>query len=139
MRYKHQECDSADEADELADTGSSKKPKGKPKKRKCKKAKVQNPSKTDGSISSKGKAKHPTDGSCNYQPGSFRQERLDFIHKTMEEKSIKFFEAAKYWLPSARRAALLDGLSRSELQRRRFVPAMNPRSKKTPKTGPKPA
>ena len=111
-----------------------KKSKRKASKRGKGKAKQASSSK-DGTKSNSNKSNEEPD--TLYKPGNFKEERFKFIYETMKEKGIPFKEASKLWIPSARRASLLDGLSKSELQRRRFVPAMNPRSKKS-KTGPQP-
>ena len=73
------------------------------------------------------------DPGCKYNPGSFREARLEFIYNKMEAEGLRFMEAAKLWMPSSERASMLRGLSSTELARRRFVPAKNPRPRKVSK------
>ena len=55
-----------------------------------------------------------------YKPGKFREARLEFIRCQMQKQSLPWKEASKLWLPSAERASLLQGMSKSELSKRRF-------------------
>ena len=126
---------------DIKDASSTARPK--PKTAKKKKAIARAKGKANQASSSKGgtnsnSTKKYTEADTMYKPGSFKEERFKFIYETMKEKDIPFKEAAKCWLPSAHRASLLEGLPKTELQRRRFVPAMNPRSKKALKSGPQP-
>ena len=57
---------------------------------------------------------------ASYAPGKFRDARLDFIRRQMHEQSLSWKEACKLWLPSAERASFLQGMSKSELSKRRF-------------------
>ncbi|CAE7857438.1 unnamed protein product [Symbiodinium sp. KB8] len=56
----------------------------------------------------------------SYAPGKFRDARLDFIRRQMREQGLSWKEACKLWLPSAERASFLQGMSKSELSKRRF-------------------
>ena len=116
LRYKDTSRESDDEDDEKVPeveklktrgTVARKKQKGRAKQSKSQKAK---PSRT----AKKGEA-------SSYKAGSFNEERLKFIKNLREKDGLGWKEASERWMASSKRQGLLDGMSYSELVRRRFV------------------
>ncbi|CAE7328867.1 unnamed protein product [Symbiodinium sp. KB8] len=57
---------------------------------------------------------------CAYVPGTYKEARLSFIAKK-RDRGFSWKEACQKWNQSSKRARWLEGLSKSELSRRRFV------------------
>ena len=57
---------------------------------------------------------------CVYVPGSYKEARLRYIAKK-RERGFSWREACQKWNQSSARASWLEGLSQSELKRRRFI------------------
>ena len=113
LRWKNADYNSDDEADVDADMkGTSGKKKHPAKKRK-------KGNKKTGKKDATPKRSAEAVETC-YQPGKFRQARIDFIRKLVEKEGLSWREASQRWLPSPLRASLLAGLSKSELSKRRF-------------------
>ncbi|CAE7876009.1 hypothetical protein AK812_SmicGene47015 [Symbiodinium microadriaticum] len=144
MQYKNASMvdDDVDDVErEDADTGKNRKKQGPKKKlkgpkvskkfrrvrkalRKAKKSKHQPENEKIAAEASTPTSKKRSGGANDmpgsYVPGKFREARLEFIRGQMEKCSLPWKEACKLWLPSAERAALLQGMSASERSKRRF-------------------
>ena len=116
LRFKSEDCESEPEEDEASPTSKKKKTPKKKKKPKAKGKKNKKP------VEKKPKPKPGTakaaDG--NYVAGGYSKQRMEFIRAAMAD-GVKFRAASKLWDASAERAHLLEGMSRSELIRRRFI------------------
>ena len=122
---KVQDCrffESSDPGSESEAVKSKNKKKKKPKKKTKKaQAKEQKPKKTDKKNK---KEAHPDGNAPEYKAGNYGQSRLAFIRARMSEQGLKFREASKLWESSEERSKILQGMSRSELLRRRFIPPL---------------
>ena len=118
VRYKDRNADSDSEA---ADTGLMKiQGKSSKKKKKSKK-----PKKAKSKGGKKAKAP-PKEATVKYEAGKMKEVRAKFL-KSARENGCTYRDACKLWNESPERWDLLKGLSRSELVRRKFIPAANPR------------
>ena len=117
LRFKSDDCESEPEEDEA--TPTSKKKKKKTPKKKKPKAKGK---KTKKHPEEKPKPKPGTAKAANgnYVAGGYSKQRMEFIRAAMAD-GVNFRAASKLWNASAEREHLLEGMSRSELIRRRFI------------------
>ena len=130
-RYKDEEREDDDagqeEAEEPKKNRKSKKgakKKQSPKKKKKNKSKATKAGKASSSSKEKNADEDPKEKGCHelrtYKAGSFQEARLAFIREQVAE-GLAWRDASKLWMGSSARAKLLEGMSQSELIRRRFV------------------
>ena len=100
----------------LSESTDAVEPAAEPQEPPAKKLKTAKPSKTTKKI-----PKEKPAASGGYQPHKFNEERLKYIQQ-LKSSGCSHSDALGKWQESSERAALLRGLSVSELIRRRFVP-----------------
>ena len=108
LRYKDASRDSEDEAEDDDP---------KPATKSARKQKKKKPQKPKGKTSEKKKEPAGT----LYEAGNYKTERLQWIREAVAAKGVSFREAGNQWNSCERRSQLLEGMSKSELIRRRFV------------------
>ena len=108
LRYKDASRGSEDEAEDDDP---------KPATKSARKQKKEKPQKPKGKTSEKKKELAGT----LYEAGNYKTERLQWIREAVAAKGVSFREAGNLWNSCERRSQLLEGMSKSELIRRRFA------------------
>ena len=120
-RYKDSSRPSDDENDDDEDAPGlaiSKSKNCKKKKNPGKKKKKKLPIKKPSNASQGNKA---SSAAPEYQAGNYSDERLKWIRALSASEGLSFRQASDRWNHCSRRSELLQGMSESELKRRRFL------------------